>query len=237
MDNPQSLISVLVIGLLSSLHCLGMCGGIMGALSLSLPEKQRQNRLQLGLFVLMYNVGRILSYMISGALVATFGMELLQLSGLEQGSIHGILRIFGAIFMILIGLYLAGWLPQLIRLEKIGQPVWRILQPWAQNLVPIRSPWRALLYGLVWGWLPCGLVYVILLMTLSAGSALDGALMMGAFGLGTLPSMLTAGVMLGWLRRLAAIRGLHQMAGIMLIMIALATLFLGVEGGHLQHQH
>jgi len=237
VDAPQTITSVLVIGLLSSLHCLGMCGGIMGALSLSLPASVRDNRLQMGLFVTAYNLGRIVSYTLAGVLAGAFGVEILNWLGLQDDSAHRILRILGAAFMALIGLYLAGWFPQLIKLEKIGQPAWKRIEPVARRLMPIKTPGQALLYGMLWGWLPCGLVYVVLLMTITAGSGLQGGLMMAAFGLGTLPSMLSAGVMLSWVRRLGSSQRTRQVMGIILLMSALATLLIGAGGDHQQHHH
>ncbi len=237
MDAPQTLSSVLIIGLLSSLHCIGMCGGIMGALSLSLPPEVRENRIRLGLFVSAYNLGRVASYMLAGALAGVFGVEILGILGLDDDTAHRLLRIFGAVFIILIGLYLGGWFPQLIRLEKLGQPVWRRVEPVARRLMPVKTPAQALLYGMLWGWLPCGLVYVVLLMTVTSGSATQGALTMAAFGLGTLPAMLSAGVMLGWVRRLGQSRRTRQFIGAALVISAIISLFLGgADGGH-EHQH
>ncbi len=238
MDAPQTLTSVLIIGLLSSLHCIGMCGGIMGALSLSLPPEVRENRIRLGLFVSAYNFGRVASYMMAGALAGVFGVEMLSMLGLDDDTAHRWLRIFGAGFIILIGLYLGGWFPQLIRLEKLGQPVWRRVEPVARRLMPVKTPAQALLYGMLWGWLPCGLVYVVLLMTVTSGSATQGALMMAAFGLGTLPAMLSAGVMLGWVRRFGQSKRTRQVIGAVLVISAIISLFLGgADGGHEHHHH
>lgn len=213
-----------------------MCGGIMGALSLSLPANVQQSRFKVSLFVLLYNLGRLSSYMLAGALAGAFGVEILQLLGLDSDIAHGYLRIAGVSFMVLIGLYLGGWFPQLIKVEKLGQPVWRRLEPISRRLIPIKAPAQALVYGMVWGWLPCGLVYVVLLMTVTAGSAMQGALMMAAFGVGTLPAMLSAGVMVGWVRKLAQAKNARQIIALILIITAIASLFIG-GGEHQHHQH
>ena len=236
MDAPQTITSVLIIGLLSSLHCLGMCGGIMGALSLSLPADVRENRIRVSVFVLLYNLGRLSSYMVAGALAGAFGVEVLQLLGLDSDNAHHMLRLAGVIIMVFIGAYLAGWFPQLIKVEKLGQPIWRRLEPVARRLMPINTPIQALFYGMVWGWLPCGLVYVVLLMTVTAGSGLQGALMMAAFGLGTLPSMFSAGVMVSWVRKLAQSNNARIIIGVILIVSAIASLFIDAAGNH-QHHH
>lgn len=207
----------------------------MGALSLSLPADVRENRFRMSLFVLLYNLGRLSSYMIAGALAGAFGVEVLQLLGLDSDNAHHMLRLAGVVFMVLIGFYLAGWFPQLIKVEKLGQPIWKRLEPVARRLMPIKTPVQALFYGMVWGWLPCGLVYVVLLMTVTAGSALQGALMMGAFGLGTLPSMLSAGVMVSWVRKLAQSKNARLVIGLILIVSAIASLF--IEGSAEHHHH
>ncbi len=210
----------------------------MGALSLSLPPEVRDNRLRLGSFVTAYNLGRLLSYMLAGALVGAFGVEMLALTGLDDDTAHRILRVVGALFVIAIGLYLAGWFPQLIRLEKLGQPVWQRIEPVARRLMPIKAPHQALLYGMLWGWLPCGLVYVVLMMTVTSGSALQGASMMAAFGLGTLPAMLSAGVMLGWVRKLGQSPHARQILGLALVVAAIASLLIGAgDAGHAHHHH
>jgi len=208
----------------------------MGALSLSLPADVRESRIRISVFVTAYNLGRISSYMIAGALAGAFGVEILEWLGFNDDGAHSLLRILGVVFIVLIGLYLGGWFPQLVKVEKIGQPIWKRIEPIARRLMPIKNPYQALMYGMLWGWLPCGLVYVVLLMTVTSGSAVQGALMMGAFGLGTLPSMLSAGVMLGWVRKLGQSRHARQIVAIVLIVTAVASLFVGVgDGGHHHH--
>jgi len=233
LDTPLTLTQAFLIGLVSTLHCIGMCGGIMGALSLSLPEQVRARKSRLVIFVSLINIGRILSYAIAGMLAGAFGVELLKALGLENG--HEILRYAGVIFMAAIGFYLAGWFPQLVLVEHIGKPVWSRLEPMARKMMPINSPIRALLYGMAWGWLPCGLVYVVLLMTVTSGSALHGSMMMLAFGLGTLPTILSVGIMATWVRRFASSQSTRQLIGIIIIIMAIASLFLSTGGDHHHH--
>ena len=205
----------------------------MGALSLSLPVEVRNHRLQLVSFVALINTGRILSYSAAGLVAGAFGVELLKAIGLEDA--HSVLRILGVLFMVSIGFYLAGWFPQMAQVEKIGQPIWRKLEPVARKMMPINSPARALGYGIAWGWLPCGMVYMVLLMTVTAGSAVQGGYMMLAFGLGTLPTMLSAGIMVTWVRRIASSGRARQVIGILIVIMALASLFIG--GGDAHHHH
>ena len=233
MDTPLTVTQVFLIGLVSTLHCLGMCGGIIGALSLSLPAEVRASRLRLVGYSALFNGGRVISYVAAGLLAGAFGVEILRALGLQNA--HGVLRYAGVIFMVAIGFYLAGWFPQMAQVERLGQPVWRRLEPLAKKMMPINSSWRALLYGMAWGWLPCGMVYMVLLMTVTAGSALQGGYMMLAFGVGTLPTMLSAGVMAIWIRRLASSATTRQVIGVLIIIMALASLFIGVGDEHHHH--
>lgn len=207
----------------------------MGALSLSLPAEVRQNKATMVSFVALFNIGRIISYTAAGLVAGAFGVEILKAVGLENA--HTVLRHLGVIFMVAIGFYLAGWFPQMARVEKIGQPIWKRVEPIARKLMPINSSSRALVYGMAWGWLPCGLVYVVLLMTVTAGSAIQGASMMMAFGLGTLPTMLSAGVMASWVRRFTQSARTRQIIGILIIVMAIASLFIGVGDGEHHHHH
>ena len=133
-----------------------MCGGIMGALSLSLPVDIRQKKISQIKFILLYNIGRLLSYSAAGLVAGAFGIEILNALGLDQA--HDVLRYLGVIFMAAIGFYLAGWFPQMSRLEKVGRPIWQRIEPFARKLMPVNTPVKALFYGVTWGWLPCGLV-------------------------------------------------------------------------------
>jgi len=210
-----------------------MCGGIMGALSLSLPIEIRQKKLAQFKFVLLYNIGRLLSYTAAGMVAGAFGIEILKALGLEQA--HDVLRYLGVIFMVAIGLYLAGWFPQVAQLERVGRPVWQHIEPYARKLMPVNTPVKALIYGIAWGWLPCGLVYVVLLMTVTAGSAMQGASMMLAFGLGTLPTMMSAGIMASWISRFSRSQLTRQIIGLIIVAMAVASLFIG--GGDVHHHH
>ncbi len=230
MDDPITLTSAFLLGLFSTLHCVGMCGGIIGALSLSLPPDIRLHRHRLFFFVSAYNLGRISSYTLAGLVAGAVGTGVLQSAGFDQG--HAILRLLGVAMMIAIGLYLTGWLPQLAMVEKIGGPVWRRLEPFGRKLIPVDSLGKALVYGLVWGWLPCGLVYFVLIWALTAGDALHGAATMLAFGLGTLPTLMTAGFMTSWLTRFAQSGATRQVVGVLIILMAIGSLFIPMTHHH-----
>jgi sulfite exporter TauE/SafE len=209
------LISAVVLGLLGGGHCLGMCGGLMGALTMAIPPEQRARRLHL---LLAYNLGRVFSYSCAGLLLGLGGWALAN-SPAAMG-----LRIGAGLLMICMGLYLAGWWSGLTRIEAVGRTLWRHIQPIAKTLLPVTSLPRALLLGILWGWLPCGLVYSTLLWAASQGNAIDSALLMLAFGLGTLPVLLASGLAAQRLNTLLRQRSLRMAGGLVVIIFGLWTL-------------
>ena len=230
MSDPVTLSSAFLLGFFSSLHCIGMCGGIIEALSLSLPVEIRNHKPRLFTYVLSYNIGRLISYGAAGLIAGAVGTSVLQSAGFDQG--HAVLRVIGVCMMIAVGLYLSGWLPQLARVEKIGIPIWKRLEPIGRKLMPVTSIPRALSYGLIWGWLPCGLVYFVLIWALTAGDAVLGALTMLAFGAGTLPTLITAGFMTSWITRFAHSTRARQVVGALIIIMAIGSLFIPMEHHH-----
>ena len=235
MENPITYTSAFLLGLFSTIHCVGMCGGIIGALSLSLPAHIRSDRVRMLMFVTTYNTGRIFSYSLAGLVAGAIGTGVLASTGLEQG--HAILRTLGVAMMVAIGLYLAGWVPQLAVVEKIGIPVWKKLEPLGRRLLPVASLPKALAYGIIWGWLPCGLVYFVLVWALTAGNAVQGAMTMLAFGIGTLPTLLTTGFMTSWLTRFARSSTARQAVGLIIIAMAIGSLFLPMGEQMPGHHH
>ena len=229
------------LGLFSTLHCLGMCGGIIGALTLSLPPEVRASRLRLVSYVGAYNSGRIASYSLAGAVFGAFGQQLFQALSPRYG--HLLLQGLAALVLVSIGLYLAGWLPRFARIETLGAPIWRRLEPLGRRLLPVQSPAHALVLGAVWGWLPCGLVYSALLLTTTTGGPLTGAMTMLAFGAGTVPGVMSAGVFTGWLTRVTRLPFVRQGVGLMLIGLAVVSFWLATNAptdhsAHLlHHQH
>lgn len=181
-----SLLTALLAGLLGGVHCVGMCGGIVAAFSFRADGSTPPFRLHLA-----YNLGRVSSYVFFGALAGMLGASL-KLAGFLP--VQTLLFVLAQIVMILLGLYLAGFSRWVLVFERAGGVLWRAVKPLFQKLLPVRSTPQALLAGMVWGWLPCGLVYSVLVSALAAGSAASGAALMLAFGLGTLPNLLGMGV-------------------------------------------
>lgn len=226
----SSYITAFLLGLFSTVHCIAMCGSVIGALTLSLPSDIRESQRRMLPFVFNYNIGRILSYGAAGLIVGLLSTPLTQLNA------HWVLRIFSVLVMIAMGLYLAGWFPKFARAERLGAPVWRLLQPIGQKLLPVKSYSHAFFLGMVWGWLPCGLVYAALAVAATAGDPVKGGLVMLAFGAGTLPAVMGAGLFTGMLAALARSKKLRQFAGVLIILMAVATLFWPIEAVH-DHHH
>ncbi|MGL6251303.1 MAG: sulfite exporter TauE/SafE family protein, partial [Billgrantia desiderata] len=181
------LLAAFVFGLLGGAHCIGMCGGIMSALTFAVPPSMRSPARLSGL-LLGYNLGRIFSYMDAGALVASLGTLVALTPAARVG-----LQVFAAIMLILMALYIANWWKGLLRVEALGRRLWRHLEPFGKRLMPVVKVPQAIALGAVWGWLPCGLVYSMLAWSLATADPLFGAALMAAFGLGTLPSLLVTG--------------------------------------------
>ncbi|GFM57313.1 sulfite exporter TauE/SafE family protein [Pseudomonas capsici] len=209
------LLSALILGLLGGGHCLGMCGGLMGALTLAIPKEQRSRRFRL---LMAYNLGRIFSYACAGLLLGLAGWAV------ANSPLAMAMRVIAALLLIAMGLYLAGWWSGLTRIERLGRGLWRHLQPVATRLLPISSLPRAMLLGALWGWLPCGLVYSTLLWAASQGNAMDSALLMLAFGLGTWPVLLATGLAAERTTALLRKRGMRMVGGLLVILFGLWTL-------------
>lgn len=228
------LVSAFILGLLGGGHCLGMCGGLMGALTMATPPEQRGRRLQL---LIGYNLGRILSYASAGLLIGSAGWAVAK-SPVALG-----MRIAAGLLLIVMGLYLAGWWSGLVRIEGLGRRLWRYLQPLSKRLLPVNSLPRALLFGALWGWLPCGLVYSTLLWSASQGNALHSALLMLVFGLGTWPVLLATGLAAERLTALLRKRGVRIAGGLLVILFGIWTLpgphqaLLMGHAGHTSSQH
>ncbi|MFI8608977.1 sulfite exporter TauE/SafE family protein [Pseudomonas sp. AOB-7] len=209
------LVSALILGLLGGGHCLGMCGGLMGALTLAIPAEQRGRRLRL---LLAYNLGRILSYAAAGLLLGLAGWAIAGSAG------EVVMRTLAALLLIAMGLYLAGWWSGLTRIEALGRGLWRHIQPLTRRFMPVTSLPRALVLGGLWGWLPCGLVYSTLLWASSQGNAVDSAVLMLAFGLGTWPVLLATGLAAERVTALLRQRGIRMAGGLLVILFGLWTL-------------
>jgi sulfite exporter TauE/SafE len=215
-----------VMGLLGSAHCVAMCGGVVGVLCAGMPVQLRTRPVRQLPFTLAYNAGRLASYTMAGLLAGGVGALATDLAPIRFGQLA--LRCLAGALMVGVGLYLAGLWPSFARLEHLGAPVWKRVQPLVRRLLPVRSPVRAAAVGLLWGAMPCGLVYAALGLALGAGSASAGAMTMAAFGLGTLPMLLAMGVVASGVSRLSRRPVVRRGAGVLVGAFGVLSLALAI---------
>ncbi len=223
-DTFYYVVSAFLVGLMGGVHCVGMCGGIMNALVFALPEDQRSMAKVLPK-VLLYNVGRIASYATAGAILGALGawMQLI-------ASPAGLgLRIMAGAMLVAMGFYLAGWWRGLARLERLGGHLWKYLHPIANRLMPVRSAWQALLLGAIWGWLPCGLVYSALTLAAGVSHWYQSALVMVAFGVGTLPVMVVTGSFAAQVKAFIQQKLVRNIAALLVIAFGIWTMLVPVS--------
>ncbi len=223
-----SLLAAFMIGLLGSPHCVGMCGGITGSLAMGLDAPLRQPRRLLP-WLLTYNAGRLLSYTLAGLLAGVLAAQTRRFFHLGDFPWGGLI---GGLFMLALGLYVAGWFQALAPLERAGGRLWRRIEPLGRRFMPVRSPLQAFALGVVWGWLPCGLVYSALAWSATSASPGYAASLMLAFGLGTLPMLLLMGVFARQLQAFVQQPLVRQFAGALLIAFALLLFYRVFFGAH-----
>ncbi|WP_417552745.1 sulfite exporter TauE/SafE family protein [Marinomonas fungiae] len=202
-----------LIGLAGAGHCLGMCGGLASMLSVGQSSSAFN--------IVAYNLGRIFSYGLFTLLLAStlqFGLS-------EYYSAFMLpLRTFAGILLVFMGLYLCGLSRLILRVESIGRYLWRFIQPIAKSFLPIKNPAQALGAGLVWGWLPCGLVYSTVLWATSLGSISLSMVAIFGFAMGTLPTMLLAGFFAKQLKNLWQQFHLKWLFGFLIIIYGLYSI-------------
>ena len=221
-----------LLGFWGSLHCVGMCGGIVGVLHNSLANKNKLNSQRKWLFWLAYNTGRIISYSIAGAFAALLGSTLFAIINPDYA--HRIGQILSGLFMIAFGLYIAGWWFGLTVLEARGAVLWRKISPLTKRFIPVEYIHQALLLGGLWGWLPCGLVYSALVWMFTLPTAFHGMLYMIAFGLGTLPMLLLMSHAAQRISQIAKHTLTRKTAGVLVILLGLVSFF-GFSPMHSMH--
>lgn len=224
LNDPEILFSAFLLGFLGSAHCLGMCGGLASALGLNTRTPQspqiiantQQKPTSVPSLLLAYNTGRIASYCIAGLVVGLMGFWLSQ-----QLAAFTLLRYLAGLMLILMGLYIAQWFNGIAFSEKLGSKLWPYIQPLGKRFMPVRTLGDALCIGMVWGWLPCGLVYSALIWASLEASIAGAMLIMLFFGIGTLPAMLASGYFAQSLAKFIKQRWFRSGAGLMMIAFGL----------------
>ncbi len=219
MDLPGGLLAAMfATGLASGVHCAGMCGGIVAVFGAHRAIPIRAATAVHGSEIarqLAFNAGRISSYAAGGALAGFGGAATITMAGALPAQTA--LYVLANLMLVLVGLYLAGAVRLLGWLEQLGAPLWRRMQPFAARMLAARKLPQVFAAGLAWGWLPCGLVYGAFAAAALAGSPAAGAAAMLAFGLGTLPTLLAAGLVAARLRAWMTRRAVRLGAGTLVL--------------------
>lgn len=238
----SALLTAFLVGLLGSGHCFGMCGGIAAGLG-TLPVhgedgEQTQPRFS---SALLFNFGRIVSYTLLGLLSAWILGGAGEMLSIPKWSM--ILRLVTALMIFLIGLqFLFNW-QTLAIIERGGAKIWNRVLPLAVRAAKMPGGSGRLAVGLCWGLLPCGLVYSVLLTASAAPEPLAGGIIMFAFGVGTLPSMLGMGLAAPALAALLNDRWTRRLMGAALVLLAVLSVSLmvikmqGSTGEHSMQHH
>ena len=221
--------AALVAGLVGSAHCLGMCAGISGLFAVRAEAASMRASVPTAF---VYNTGRVITYAVLGAIVAAFGSVIIKASPNLAVSI----RMLSGIIIILVGLQVAFNLRALRVIERMGGSLWARIAPAAQKLVPVDSLPKAFGLGLIWGWLPCGLVYSVLMIAATSANPVGGAATMVAFGVGTMPAMMLSGLGAARVSTAMQRRGTRLGLGILVIVMGLLTIAMPLgkllPGGH-----
>jgi len=226
-----SLMSAFLLGLFGGVHCASMCGGIvalLGARHRMVPVHLQPGGAAVAstqsgaLLQFAYNAGRVGSYTVAGALAGTVGSAAWLAERVLP--VQQITFIAANLLMIALGLALTGGLRRLRVLERFGAGAWKRISPLASRLLGATSVPGAFAAGAAWGWVPCGMVYGVLAAALVSGSTADGALLMLAFGAGTLPNLLALGMAANRASRWFAQHHARLVAGLLIIAFGIAGL-------------
>jgi len=228
-----SMSSAVLAGLAGSSHCLTMCGGLAGALGMR-ARATTVNPLGALRVATTYQAGRIGGYTVAGLLFGLFGAALQRILDLSRLILP--IRVASGLLLVLVALRILFAWNALRRLERLGANFWTQLQPLVTRTSVLGDTARAAALGLPWGWLPCGLVYSMLLFAALSGSTLRGGAIMLAFGIGTMPSMLTGTLLATTLHRLLAQTWPRMMSGSLLLLSGLWFTVAALQSvGHLHH--
>ena len=222
-----------ITGLLGSAHCFGMCGGISGLFAVNASVAAMRTQFSKAV---AYNLGRVLTYAFLGIVVAVLGKTMVS----SIPKLAAPVRLVSGLLIILIGLQVAFNWRIFAFIENTGARLWQKVAPAAKGLVPVETLLQALGLGLIWGLLPCGLVYSVLLIAATSAEPVSGGLIMIAFGLGTMPAMIATGVSASKLAQFMSSKRLW--AGLLIVVLGLATIAMPVmklaqPEGAMQHQH
>lgn len=219
--------AALLAGLLGATHCIGMCGSITAALSLSFPPEVRRSTAKRMLHLLAINLGRISGYAVVGAIMGFIGSG--ASAPLDAQPALWLSSLISTAVLLALGFYYMGFSAALSPLERLGHKLWRHVQPITLKIQPGRALHSSYLSGLLWSLLPCGMVYGAAALAFASGKLVAGAQIMLLFGMATLPALLSAGFFASELDKMLQQVWIRRFAGLSLI--ALAGYFLW-RGSH-----
>lgn len=221
-----------MIGIAGSSHCLTMCGGVNSIMLTSSAVGWRKTS-----YTVLFNLARICSYAMAGLALGSLSFAIQGLSP----KITLVTRVLAGLMLLAMACYIGRWWQGLVYIERIGAKLWCYIQPVAKQFIPVRSAGGAIKLGLLWGWMPCGLVYSVLAWAVLAADPVRSGLLMFSFGLGTLPAMLGAGLiaqtLLNGLRHPLA----RQLMALTLLVFGVWSIAMALRAGFseipMQHHH
>ncbi len=224
-----SLLAAFLVGLGGGAHCALMCGGISAAMVAGAAPGRA------ALHSSLSQLGRILSYMLAGAIVAAVSAG--ALSVLAEPVTRTAVHVLLGLAWIVIALQLFGWMTKNRFLARIGSSFWKLLQPLTHRVWPIRTPLRALAAGALWGWLPCGMSYAMLMVAAATADPLQAALVMLAFGMGTMPGTLLPAMATARIQMIGVSPRFRQIVAVAMLAFGVFTVVspLLMKGGHAHH--
>jgi sulfite exporter TauE/SafE len=205
----NDLIAAFLLGLISAGHCMGMCGGLMVAAGIHSKT---------ALVAMSYNVGRLLSYM-------TLGLVFGSITLLLPDQFLPLLKLLSASLLLLAALYLLNANQWITSVEKLGLPIWKLVKPSAQKLLPVKNGATAIGLGYLWGFIPCGLVYTALAFSLGQKSPLSTTMLMLAFGLGTFPAMMGMSLLANHLRKWLSLPSVKALLAATMVIFSLTIIW------------
>ena len=216
---PDSLtfLGGLLMGLASSLHCAGMCGAIASSLMFAFSPGEAPARRARTL--LAAHAGRLMMYVAGGMVLGAAGSAFY--GAFDHAAAYLVMRWAAAVALGWIGLSVAGFAPSLAVVDRFAAPITQSLR--FSPAPAFAGGTGAFASGLIWGVLPCGMVYGALFYAMLSGSALGGGAVMAGFGLGTLPSVTAVALGISSFRRLARIRQARVWVGLAIVAIAAAS--------------
>lgn len=221
----MTILAGFIAGFAGSVHCIVMCGGLVGVISASMRTSFRRS----AVYWCSYHFGRVTSYTIAGVLVGGVAGQAADL--FPAGRAQAIGSYTAGLFLVILGGHVAQWWNLLNVVEKAGGRLWQKIVPMFSRILPPQLHRHAIIGGLLWGWIPCGLVYSTIVLAATTANPLSGGLTMFAFGVGTLPMLFVMGALAGQQERLNGMPWLKGVMGTALCVFG-ALIFLGFVPFH-----